>query len=219
MSTSVTFTKQLAAASSTNIATSQSGTAATPLTLNGSAVSNGVATIDTSSAANTAIGRRVTISYTGTDTSFAIVGTNATGNAITDTAVGSGGTAQSNLDFVTVTSITPVGGGLTGVTAGTNSVGSSQWVPFNWRGYAPMNIGVAVELVSGAANFTIQHTYDDPNGLPPGVLYPLAFNSTLISGATGTVEGPYVTPIKAARLLINSGTGELRTRFLQAGAG
>ena len=219
MSTSVTFTKQLAAASSTNIATSQSGTAATPLTLNGSAVSNGVATIDTSSAANTAIGRRVTISYTGTDTSFAIIGTNATGNTITDTAVGSGGTAQSNLDFVTVTSITPVGGGLTGVTAGTNSVGSSQWVPLNWRGYAPMNIGVAVELVSGAANFTIQHTYDDPNDLPPGVLYPLAFNSTLISGATGTVEGPYVTPIKAVRLLINSGTGELRTRFLQAGAG
>ena len=218
MSTSVTFTKQLAAASSTNIATSQSGTAATPLTLNGSAVSNGVATIDTSSAANTAIGRRVTISYTGTDTSFAIVGTNATGNAITDTAVGSGGTAQSNLDFVTVTSITPVGGGLTGVTAGTNSVGSSQWVPFNWRGYAPMNIGVAVELVSGAAIFTIQHTYDDPNNLPAGVLSPLAFSSVIV-GASQTIDGAYTTPIKALRLLINSGTGELRIRLLQAGAG
>lgn len=218
MGVSTTFTKQLGAASSDNICTSQSGSAGTPLTLNGAAVTSGVATIDTATAANSAIGRRVTISYTGTDTNFTIVGTNAGGAPIADVAIGSSGTAQSNLDFVTVTSITPVGGGLTGVTAGTNGVGSSPWVSLNWRGYSPMNVGVAVELVSGSANFTIQHTYDDPNNLVAGLLYPLPFSSIIV-GAAATIDGAYTTPIKAVRLLINSGTGELRTRFLEAGAG
>ena len=208
------FTKQLAAGNSTLIATSQSGSANTPLTLTSSPV-----TIDTATAANSAIGRRVTISYTGTDTSFTVVGTNSTGNVITDKAVGSGGTAVSNLDFVNVTSITPVGGGLTGVTAGTNGVGASPWVQLNWRGYAPMNVGMAVELVTGSVNFTVQHTYDDINNLSPGVLYPLPFNSSIINGASATTDGAYTTPICAVRLLINSGTGEVRTRFVQAGAG
>lgn len=178
----------------------------------------GTAIIDTATANNGAIGRRVVIAYTGTDTSFAIEGTNAAGNVIIDTAVGSSGSAQSNLDFVTVTSITPVGGGLTGVTAGTNGVGSSPWVTLNLRGYSPMNIGCAVELVSGSVNFTVQHTYDNPNSPPNGV-YPLPFNSALINGASATIEGPYTTPFYAARVLINSGTGVIRVRFDQAGAG
>lgn len=219
MATTVTFTKQLAAASSNNICASQSGSAGTALTLNGSAVSGGVATIDNATAANVAIGRRVVLAYTGTDTSFTIVGTNGTGNAITDTGVGSSGSAQSNLDFVTVTSITPVGGGLTGVTAGTNGVASSPWVTWDWRGKSPFSLGMAVELVSGAVNFTIQHTYDDPNNLPAGVGYPLAFSSPVINGASATVDGAYATPVVATRVLINSGTGEIRVRFVQGGVG
>ena len=179
----------------------------------------GIATIDTATAANSAIGRRVVIAYTGTDTSFTIVGTNSTGNLITDVAVGSSGSAQSNLDFVTVSKITPVGGGLTGVTAGTNGVGSSPWVPFNWRGYSPMNLGVQVELVTGSVNFTVQYTFDDPNDLKAGSLYPLAVNMAQITGASATVDAAFTTPITAVRVLINSGTGEIRTRFEQAGAG
>jgi hypothetical protein len=287
----VIFTKQLGAASSNNIAASQSASAGVALTLNGSAtnylsttttaavavgkvvlplssvtglvpgqlvtdatavtlvsgtaiqgvgtsgvsiwppvggvgvgsgdtiVFPGTAIIDTATANNIAIGRRVVIAYTGTDTSFAIVGTNSTGNIITDTAVGSGGSAVSNLDFVTVTSITPVGGGLTGVTVGTNGTGASPWVTWNWRGYSPMNLGMAIELVSGAVNFTVQHTYDDPNSLRAGSLYPLPFNDPVINGASATVESSILTPIVASRVLINSGTGEIRTRFEQAGAG
>ena len=179
----------------------------------------GTAIIDTATSANVAIGRRVVIAYTGTDTSFAIVGTNSTGNAITDTAVGSSGSAQSNLDFVTVTSITPVGGGLIGVTAGTNGVGSSPWVSWNWRGYSPMNLGIAIELVSGSVNFSVQYTYDDPNNLPPGSSYPLAYTLGTINGASATIDGSILSPVVATRVLINSGTGEIRTRFEQAGAG
>lgn len=179
----------------------------------------GTAIIDTATAANSAPGRRVAIAYTGTDTSFTIVGTNGTGNVVTDVAVGSAGAAQSNLDFVTVTSVTPVGGGLTGVTVGTNGVGSSPWVTFNFRGYSPMNVSAAIELITGAVNFTVQYTYDDPNNLAPGALFPEAINMAQITGASGSIDAAFTTPIVAVRLLINSGTGEVRTRFEQAGAG
>jgi hypothetical protein len=221
MATITAFTKQLAAASSNAIALSQSpGTAA--LTLNGAAVSGGIATIDTATAANLAIGRRVIITSGGNDSgiTWAVVGTNSTGNRITDTVTGSnGGAAQSNLDFVTITSITPSAAVATTAIAGTNGVGSSPWVPMNFLGQSPMNIGMAVELVSGTATFSVQHTFDDPNNLPPGVSYPLPFNSALITGATATAEGSYSTPLVAVRLLITTGTGALRARFVQAGVG
>ena len=216
------FTKQLGAASSNSIALSQTpGSAA--LTLNGSAVSGGIATIDTfNTSTNSSPGRRVIITSGGNDSgiNWIVVGTNSDGATVTDTFVGSsGGAAQSDFDFVTVSSITPSGAVASTAQAGTNGVGSSPWISLNWHGYSPMNVGVAVELVSGAANFTIQHTYDDPNNLQGGALFPLPFNSSLIYQASSTVDGPYMTPITAVRLLINSGTGELRTRFLQAGAG
>ncbi len=213
MAVPIVFTKQLGAANSTLIAASQAGSAGTALTLTSASV-----TIDTATAANSAIGRRVTISYTGTDTSFKIVGTNSTGNPITDTAVGSSGTAVSNLDFVTVSSITPVGGGLTAVTAGTNGVGASPWIMANWH-VAMINIGFAVELVSGAVNYTVQYTYDDPNNLLGGAVSPLAFNDPVVSGLAVTADGDYTNPIAALRVLINSGTGEIRMRVLQSGIG
>ena len=83
------FTKQLAGASANAIAHSQSGTAGTPLTLTATSV-----VIDTATAANSAIGRRVVVAYSGSDCNWAVGGTNSTGNAITDTIVGSSGAGQ-----------------------------------------------------------------------------------------------------------------------------
>lgn len=221
MTTGTYFTKQLAAAVANGICTSQSGSAGVALSLNGSLVSNGIAVIDAASSPNNVggLGRRVTISYTGTDTSFLILGTNAGGNVISDIAVGSGGTAQSNLDFVTVVAITPVGGGLTGVTAGTNGVGASPWWLVNWHGYSPVNVAMAVELVSGAINYTVQHTYDDMNNLPADLSYPTPFNDVVLSSQNGTLDGMIALPVKALRTIINSGTGAIRVRFIQAGIG
>lgn len=221
MSNRTVFTKSLSAASSNNIATSQSP-GASALTLNGSAVSGGVATIDTATANNIATGRRVIITSGGNDSaiSFVITGTNANGQTIVDTVAGTNvGTAQSNLDFVTVTSIVPTAAIATTVTAGTNGVGSSNWYTWNRYGNSPMNLGVAIELVSGAVNFTVQYTYDDPNNLEAGVLYPLAFNLATITGQAATIDSSLTTPILATRVLINSGTGVIRARFLQAGIG
>lgn len=216
MVAAVTFTKQLAAANATLIAASQSpGTSALTLT-------SSIVIIDISTSSNTSLGRRVIITSGGNDSgiTFTITGTNSTGNIISDVIAGTNAsTAQSNKDFVTVTSITPSAAVATTVTAGTNGVGSSAWSFWNWLGNPPLNIGIAVELVSGAVNFTVQHTYDDPNNLGDAILFPLPFNFPAITGATATVDGAYTTPITATRVLINSGTGVIRVRFLQAGIG
>ena len=222
MSNHTIFTKQLAAASATNIALLQTpGSAA--LTLNGSTVAGGVATIDAASSANLENGRRVIITSGGNDTgiNWTVVGTNSSGSVITDTFAGaSGGAAQSNLDFVTVTSITPSGAVATTAEAGTNGVGSSRWYTWNYYGFPPMNLSFAVEVVSGSVNYTVQYTQDDPNPLP-GVIapaFPLAFNTILLSQTT-TADATLSTPVLATRVLINSGTGEIRCRFTQAGIG
>lgn len=182
----------------------------------------GFATIDTATAANSAIGRRVIITSGGNDSgiNWTVVGTNASGATISDTFAGSnGGAAQSNLDFVTVTSITPSGAVASTAIAGTNGVGSSPWITLNWHATSVMNAGFNVELVSGAVNYTVQHTYDDPNNLLNGATYPLATDNSVVASAAASADGSYTTPIAAIRVLINSGTGELRVRILQSSIG
>ena len=223
MANQVVFLKTLAAASATNIATSQAASAGTPLTLNGTAVSGGVATIDTfSTTNNTATGRRVLITSTsGAETaSITITGTNSNNVVISEkiTFSGSSTTLQSNLDYVTVTSIVPSGTIAGSLSAGTNGVGSSPWLTWNYQVNPPMNLGFAVEVVSGSVNYTVQYTYDDPNNLLNGVTSPLAFNSALASAST-TLDSTLSTPFVATRVLINSGTGVIRCRFIQAGIG
>lgn len=223
MATNTTFLKTLAAASANNIAQSQAASAGTALTLNGTAVTGGVATIDTlATSNNTAIGRRVLITSTsGAETAvITITGTNASGAVISETITfsGSSTTIQSNLDYVTVTKIVPSGTIVGSLSAGTNGVGSSPWYTVSWMTDSPLNLGMAVELVSGSVNFTVQYTYDDPNNLMAGVLFPLPYSST-INAASATVDGVITSPITAVRVLINSGTGVIRTRFVQAGIG
>lgn len=216
MANNTTFTKQLGAASANGIAVSQSpGTAAFTLTAN-------PVVIDTATANNSAIGRRVILLSGGNDSgiNFLITGTVASGAIVTDTVIGTnGGTAQSNLDFVTISNIIGSGAVASTVVVGTNGVGSSPWQTWNWQNSAPMNLGYAVELVSGAVNYTVQYTYDDPNNLGANVVFPLAFNSAAMTGQSTTLDSTISTPIIATRVLINSGTGVLRCRFVQAGIG
>ena len=180
-------------------------------------VFTGPAIIDTASSTNDAIGRRVALAYTGTS-AFTIVGTNSNGNVITDTLASAASTNQSNLDFVTVTSIT-AGSSITGATAGTNGVGSSPWWTTNFYSNNDVNIGIDVEVVTGSVNYTIQHTFDDPNNLFDSITYPLPANHPVLNQQNATLDGAYTTPISAARVLINSGTGQIRVRFLQSGIG
>lgn len=207
------FTRVLAASSANNIALSQSPGAGA-ITLNGAAVVGGVATLDTQ--------RRVLITSGSSDAgiTFTVNGTNGAGFPISDTFAGGAVTAQSNLDFKTVTSVTHTGSVASTITIGTSAVGSSLWQIVNWNP-TPENVGFYIESRTGTTTFALEYTYDDPNILPgtgglnaSGLTYPTAISLTTAIG-TASLTVPFV----AWRLTTNTGTGTLVVRALQSGLG
>jgi hypothetical protein len=210
----IIFSQVLAASNSTAIATSQSPGA-------------GLIAINTTAGVVLDAQRRVLITSGGNDSgiNFTVVGLNQFGYPITDTFAGANGTSQSNLDFKTVTGISHTGTVASTLTAGTSGVGSSAWQIINWN-VTPTDLTISVELRSGTANFTVEHTYDDPNILPgtgglnaSGLDYALPWPDATISGASATIETSYQIPILAFRLTTNSGTGTLVCRAIQSGLG
>jgi hypothetical protein len=211
-----TFIRALAASNATNIAASQSPGAGA---INIANITSGV-TLDTQ--------RRVVLVSGGNDSgiTFTINGTNQVGVPISDTITGGNATAAvSKQDFLTVTGITHSGSVASTLTAGTGNTGSSLWQIINWNA-VPINLTIAVELRSGSANFTIEHTYDAPDILPgagglnaAGLTYPFAWPDPTINGASAAAETSYQIPILAWRLTTNSGTGTLVCRSLQSGLG
>lgn len=219
----VAVSKSLAASSANNVALSQTPVSGTPLMLNGSTVSGGVAILDTQ--------RRVLLTFgnEAANRTMVIAGTNQAGAKISETlaiASGGGGTVATLQDFYTVTSATPAGGGWTAaVTLGTNTVGSTPWfVPDLWL--TPTLIEIATELASGgAANWSIEVTDDDPK--MPLAPFQVGYSQTLpicnavawlgLSAITANASGIINTPIQAWRLTINSGTSQVTAKAQQAG--
>jgi hypothetical protein len=208
-----TFTRSLAAASATNIAASQTPGAGA-ITLNGSAVVNGVAVLDTQ--------RRVLITSGASDAgiTYTVNGTNGAGFPISDTFAGGATTAQSNLDFLTVTSVTHTGSVASTVTIGTNTVGSSLWQIVN-TGPVPTNFSWYIEGRTGTTTFNLEYTFDDPNILPgtgglnaAGLTFPSPITLTSTAGTASMT-----TPFFAWRLTTLTGTGTLVVRGLQSGLG
>lgn len=206
----------LASAAANNIATSQTPTPGTALTLNGSLASGGVATLDAP--------RRVLLTF-GNEASARTVllsGTNWSGNPISETlAVASGGasTVASVLDYKTVTSMVPAGGGFTAaVTVGTNGVAASPWVKLDDYGFAPTSLQATV---SGTVNYTVQQTLDDPNSptnpVEPSAVTWVAYNDSSMAAATATAQGNYAFAPSFCRVLLNSGTGSVTLTVLQSG--
>lgn len=198
----------LVAAAANKICLSQSAAGAQALTLNGSVVSDGVATLDKA--------RRVLITSAGNDTgiTFRVTGTNSTGNAIRESVTGASGAAVATLqDYKTVSDITTSGATAGNVTVGTNGVASSPWV-FVSPSLAPVNIALGV-VVSGTVNYTIEYTYDNPNtnqntlgsqGLGNYPTAPTPWQHASLRTLTSTTDGAITFPIAAWRLLLNSQT-------------
>jgi len=217
----------LATASANNIAVSQTTSGAANLTLNGSLVSGGVATLD--------VPRRVVITNVGNDTgiTFTITGTTFNGAVVSQTLTGtSGSTVETTIDFATVTQISTSGStSVSGVTVGTTAGGStagnaiaagSRWVRLD--DFAPALITVQV-VVSGTVNYTIQETLDDPNDpISPVAIGSVTWFSsadTNVVGKTGSVLSYFNYAPKYARILLNSssGTGSVTATFLQSSNG
>jgi hypothetical protein len=199
-----TITYQLAAAVTNGIAQSQAVTAGTPMTLNGSLVTAGVATLDSGGAA-----RRVLLTFAASEAtnSFKIVGTDRYGRAQTEQLPGAATTAQSVKDFLTVTAITPTNNGAGNIQAGTNGVGSSDAYIVDWVPNGNL-IGAAIEIAAGkTVNVTVQESYDD---LSPAwdqannnVTW---FNDANLASKAANTNGTLAGPFTMIRLLINSGT-------------
>lgn len=164
--------------------------------------------------------RRVIISSGGNDSAlnWIVRGTNIAGFPIVDTLSGSNaGSTQSNLDFKSVSSIVAtLGTAASTVSAGTNSTGSTIWNIVNMH-VSPVNIEYGCVLQTGAATWSIQYTYDDPNSLPAGVSVPQPFNHPSIVNATASIDASTNDPVFAWRLLISGGTGTVRATGIQAG--
>lgn len=226
MSNPSTVSIQLIAAVANGIAQSQQPNAAGLLTLNGSLVSGGVATLDTA--------RRVAVNSNGADAAvvFTIAGTNASGSSITDTVTGlNNSTGFTTLDFLTVTSVAVSQATAGNIIVGTNGVGSTPWVVDNFEATF-WGLTVAGINESGAATWQIEHTYDDPNKVGPNLtpgpyqfsqsagshVPPVAWVNKTLNGMTANGETTYEgQPIFAHRLTVTTGTGKVTMQSIQAG--
>jgi len=218
---------QLGAAASTGVAQSQTPLLAGNLTLNGSLVTSGIATTD--------VARRIQIASTGADSAivFTVVGTDRYGNAQSETVTGvaNGSPQYTARDYKTVTRIGVSGATAGAITAGTNTVGSSDWVIADL--YA-----TTWDLAGGIAGpagttYTLEETYDDPNktGIsltpapyqfslePASYSPPLVWAYPAIIAASGMSRFDFSNhPIFAHRLTINSGTGRVTMQTIQSGS-
>lgn len=169
--------------------------------------------------------RRVIITSAGNDTTktWTIYGTDWNGNAISEAITGvDTAAAQSVYDYSSVDLITmSAAAASTGIIIGTNGVASSRPIFMDQFGFAPTLLQVNV---SGSVNYTVQDTLDNPNGpvAGPGVT---PFVSTTwfahpdaaVAGATASAQANFAYIPNMTRILLNSGTGTVTYKVLQAG--
>lgn len=82
----------------------------------------------------------------------------------------------------------------------------------------PFNIGIFC-TVSGTVNYTIQHTADDiyANSYNPSTGIWFSNDNAALVGASSNQDGNYAYPVRASRVLVNSGTGTVTVTYIQAG--
>lgn len=205
---------QLSAPSATAVTTAQTLGSATNFAINGASASGGVATF--------AAPRRLLFTFAADETGhiFTTYGTGHNGQTISEAVAGTpAGTVQSANDFLTVTRVTSSAATTGNVSVGDNGVGSSRWVYFSPH-MTPTDISVWSE-VSGTVNYTIQWGYQDPAGLPTA--FPVApvtitpYDDPIVTGASANSFTATDKPVLVGRVTVNSGTGTVTSRFLQAG--
>lgn len=187
------------AAVSNGIATSQVGVASTPLTINGSLATAGVATLDK-------IARRVQITSAGNDSAatFLITGTDRYGRVQSEILTGaSTASATSARDYLTVTSIIPSANSATSVLAGTNGTLSSDayicdWVPNG-------NLIAAALQFSSTGNATVQECLDDYSPAWDQVANTFVwYNDANMAAVTQNAKNILAGPFTALRLEVTS---------------
>ena len=95
-------------------------------------------------------------------------------------------------------------------TASKTGTGSTDAIVINTN-VTPVNIGFAV-IVTGTVNYSVQFTYDDP-----AVGFTTWFDDATITSKTGNEDGYINFPITGLKTLVNSGTGTVTMKVVQAG--
>lgn len=224
MSNPVKITYRLAAAVTNGIAQSQSLGAAGNLTLNGSLVSGGVATLDSGGAA-----RRVLITSAADDSgmTWTLTGTDRNGVAQSEVFAGGAGVAvYSAFDYLTVTRVRGSAATAGAVTAGTNGVGSTQWFQRDWVNISVL--GVLAYVGTGkVVTYNVEGTMDDPNApldVPP---YNASVEHTSFSppnavpfpgwsALSGSNMGEITIPVFMYRLTITAGTDPVTMQVIES---
>lgn len=216
------LTLTLAAASANNISASQTPTFPANFLINGSAATNGVATLD--------VARRVIITTTDNTHTATVTGTDRNSNIFSETITLNGGAAASNHDFLTITKVSTNAQITAAATIGTNTTGSSAPILLD-QFPTPGMIAVHPVLVSGSATFSIECAVDDfgptwdlnnnqPNWFtnPVGLIATAAATpaAAVFSGLTATNNGVINQPLSLIRLTITTGTGVVSLTVLQA---
>ena len=202
----------LATASANSIALSQTPAGAGALTINGALASGGVATI--------AVPARITIASVSNDSgkTFIVVGTDHSGNSITETITGPNATSVTSvLTYRTVNSVTISAAAAGAITVGNSQSGSSPSIALDPWAFPQVAIQCSV---TGTVNYTVQQTLDNPND----PVNPIARTSmqwvdhpdTNLVAATATKQGNYGYAPLFMRLVINSGSGSVRMTVIQA---
>lgn len=199
----------LSAADDDGIAQNQTPGAAGNLTLNGALVSGGVGVLT-----GAGLVRQVLITTVSDESgkTLTIYGTNATGNAISETITGPNATTGTTTNYFRTVTRVAVSAAFTGnVKLGTNGVGASRIVMPDHHG-VDFGIGIGC-TVSGTIDYTVQHTFDEI-GDGTGLVW---FSHSSIATKTDNQDGNYAFPIRGIRVKINSGTGSVKTTLIQAG--
>jgi hypothetical protein len=207
-------TVTLADADADGYAQTQKPLAGGNLTLNGALVLAGVGTPDTA--------RRVAIASDADDSArtFTVYGTAnaAQGGIAISESVTPGPNAASvstTQDFATVTRIAVDAATAGNITAGTNTTGSSPWIPLDNYG-PPMQVAATGYVMSGSPTYQLDYTNDDVFGtwLPSNVPFPRAQAWPSLTGKTGTANAVIDQPVRAVRLTLTA-VGSVQLTVLQ----
>lgn len=170
--------------------------------------------------------RRAAITSAGNDAdkTFTISGLDWSGNPISEVLTGAAaGVAQSVYDYSAVYSIVASAEPAAGISVGTNGVASSRPIFMDRFCFSPTSLQV---VVSGTVNYTVSQSLDAAEIQPQYVDQPPTNNYTNVTwinypdsvfvAATATAQGNYAYIPNMTRITLNSGSGSVTYKVLQA---
>lgn len=162
----------------------------------------------------------ITTSADFTGVNFTVIGSDANGVACTEIVAGpNAGTKNLSNYFTKITSVTTDGGvGGGAVAVGTTGITSSRWMYLDsWTvGY----ISVQCDA-TGTVNYTVQSTLDNPadpyQPISTANVFWYDSSDSSVVNAIASQQSNFVFTPSYVRVVLNSGSGSVKTTLLQTG--